>query len=475
MRVVVAGILACFSVFAADTSQTEDKALFGEQELSADPSAKANWKLTRTAAETVDGPVPLILLHGLSTDFWKVFVAWASDSDEAAEFRGQFQLWKYLTPNEGVNAAVGYSSAYPGFDESLAAYLDRFITSAEQDGSEGTDGETYMFPEGPFCMLTHSQGGVTARAFLANFPDRAERCLGVVTLSGPHMGSPGATPEWIRYTLAQLGPLQAQIFPQPLRGAFAGFLLDNYLSTSRQSDMDMGWANFDANGVGGIPTRAFRTWIPLRGFERRTLSARDANQTGARELPGYDDNTFEPAELLPNYCGGMDEITPSKRGGMNMDKFFLYGAYLEPGNNWDELRKQAEQAYGGGNTGLYYDAALRLLSLLMAQVETNSSHAPLGTFLLSDGFVPLQSQLMLDGLEDKLIYKTRKVNGWTLPARPFEPRLKPIREHTLANPARIRILRGWSHYDTVTGRYDENTKSSPLFPMVAEDLLSVLP
>jgi hypothetical protein len=82
---------------------------------------------------------------------------------------------------------------------------------------------------------------------------------------------------------------------------------------------------------------------------------------------------------------------------------------------------------------------------------------------------------MLDGLEDKLIYKTRKVNGWTLPARPFEPRLKPIREHTLANPARIRILRGWSHYDTVTGRYDENTKSSPLFPMVAEDLLSVLP
>ncbi|NUM52888.1 MAG: hypothetical protein HUU46_04510 [Candidatus Hydrogenedentes bacterium] len=469
MRFVIALALSVTPVLAAEPR------LFDQQHLSEDPAAKANWKLTRTAASEVNGPTPLILVHGLSTDFWEVFVRWASESDEASEFRQEFQLWKYLTPNEGVNAAVGYSDAYPGFDESLAAYLNRFILDAELNGSEGTDGENYLLPNGPFCMLTHSQGGVTARAFLANFPNMAERCLGVVTLSAPHTGSPGATPEWVRYALAQLGPLPRQILPQPLRGVFAGFLLDNYLSTQRQSDMDMGWANLDAQGIGGIPTRTFRAWIPLRGFEWRTLSARDANATDARELPGYSDETFEPADLLPNYCGGIDEITPKNRGGINMDKFFLYGAYLEPGNNLDELRDQAEQAYGGGNTGLYYDAALRLLSALMAQIETNGSHAPLGTFLLSDGFVPLQSQLMLDGREDKLIYKTRVVNGRTLPLRPFTPRLKLIREHTLANPDRLRILEGWSHYDTITGRYDDDTQSSPLFPLVAQDLLSVLP
>ncbi|MBM3288611.1 MAG: alpha/beta hydrolase [Candidatus Hydrogenedentes bacterium] len=462
--------LACSSLFAA-SAQDADKALFDPQVLSEDPAAKADWKLTRTAADVVDGPTPLILVHGLSTDFWKAFVAWASDSDEAIEFRAQFQLWKYLTPNEGVNAAVGYSDAYPGFDESLAAYLDRFIADAEQNGSEGTDGETYFFPQAPFCMLTHSQGGMTARAFLANFPDRAEQCLGVVTLSAPHTGSPGATPEWVRHTLARLGPLQQQILPQPLRGAFASYLLGSYLSTNRQSDMDMGWANFD----GGIPTRTFRAWISQRGYEWRTVSARDASQTGARELPGIADNTFEPAQLLPNFCGGIDEVTPKKRGGLNMDKFFLYGAYVEPGNNFDELRAQAEHAYGGDDTGLYFNAALRLLSVIMAQCETNGSRAPLGTFLLNDGFVPLQSQLMLDGHEDTLIYKTCTIGGVKLPAHPFAPRLRLIRQHTLANPERLRILRGWSHYDTVTGRYDDTTQTSPLFPMIAQDLQSVLP
>lgn len=470
LPILMTGILLAMQSPADDA-----KALFSPQELSEDPAAKAKWQLIRTAPDAVNGPVPLILIHGLSTDFWEPFTAWASDSDEAALFRTQFQLWKYVTPNEGVNAAVGYSSAYPGFDESLAAYLNRFIIDAQENGGKGTDGETYYFPEGPYCILTHSQGGVTARAFLANFPDMAEHCLGVVTLSAPHMGSPGATPQWVRYTLSQLGPLQRQIFRQPVRGAFAWFLLNNYLSTARQSDMDMGWANYDAQGIGGIPTREFRVWQSLRGFQPSMLSARDGNGTDARELPGFDDDSFEPVDLLPNFCGGTNEITPQKRGDMNMDMFFLYGAYLEPGNNWEELRDQAEQAYGGGNTGLYYDAALRLLSVLMAQIETNGSRPPLGTYLLSDGFVPLQSQLMLDGREEKLIYKTRTVNGCTLPLRPFEPRTKLIRGHTLANPQRLRILPGWSHYDTVTGRYNERTMSSPLFPMVANDLLSVLP
>lgn len=446
--------------------------LFAEKNLSTSPDAKAHWKFTRARAQDVDGPVPLILVHGLSTDFWEAFETWAADSDDADIFRQTFQLWKYLTPNDGVNAAVGFGTDYAGFDESLAAYLNRFIEKAETEGTRGTDGNRYFFPEGPFCMLTHSQGGVTARAFLANFPAKAERCLGVVTLSAPHMGSPGATPEWVRYTLADLG-IPPVFLRQIIRGNVSDFVVNAYLSTERQSDMDMGWANFDADGIGGIPTRQFRAWFPGQGFQLRTLSPRDANLTDARATPGIDDETFEPTELLPNYCGGMDLITPETRGGMNMDKFFLYGAYLQPGADLPELIQQLRDA--DNRDGSIYNVVLRLLSLLMGRMQSAGSNPPLGVYLLNDGFVPLQSQLMLDGKETRLLYKTTQIGPIVLPKRPLSPRTRLIRQHTLANPDRIRILEGWSHYDTVTGRYNPATKTSPLFSQVANDLLSVVP
>ena len=134
-------ILMMGTLLSIQSSADDAKALFRPQELSEAPSAKSNWQLIRTAPDAVNGSTQLILVHGLSTDFWEPFTAWASDSDEAAEFRAQFQLWKYLTPNEGVNAAVGYSSAYAGFEESLAAYFNRFILAGQEDGIEGTDGE----------------------------------------------------------------------------------------------------------------------------------------------------------------------------------------------------------------------------------------------------------------------------------------------------------------------------------------------
>ena len=50
-----------------------------------------------------------------------------------------------------------------------------------------------------------------------------------------------------------------------------------------------------------------------------------------------------------------------------------------------------------------------------------------------------------------------------------------IFEHTLALPERLRILKGWSHLDTITGRYCLESGRSELFPRVVEDLLSVMP
>lgn len=449
-----------------------DDNLFDFEALSTDPAAKKKWKFMRVAPDTVDGPVPLVLLHGLSTDFWGNFEEWAASSAEAAEFRKRFQLWKNLTPTEGINCAVGFSSQYPGFEESLGAYLKRFIDQARSEGVVAAGGRRYVFPDGPYCLLTHSQGGVTARAFLCNFPDEAERVVGVVTLSAPHMGSPGATPEWVRYTLASMGLARPAGLSQVVRGALAEFVVNGYLSTQRQSDMDMGWANYDARGGYGMPLRTFSIWRP-GGVQRLTLSPRDANRTNARTKPGFDDRTFEPAHLLSTYCGGLDAITPNYRGGLYLDRFFLYGAYVEPDENLGQLVRQTLEAQQRGDANSYYHLALRATAALMGRVESNRMGPPAGAYLLNDGFVPLQSQLFLDGRESNQIYRTLERNAVEFPVRPIRPRRKLINKHTLANPDRLRILPGWNHYETVTGRYDPVTRHSDLFVQVAADLLDV--
>lgn len=80
---------------------------------------------------------------------------------------------------------------------------------------------------------------------------------------------------------------------------------------------------------------------------------------------------------------------------------------------------------------------------------------------------------MLDGQEGDLIYETDTVDGWRFAT--FTPRLDLIAAHTLADPSRLRIVRGGTHLEGVTGRYDMQTGHSDLFSMVAADLLSVIP
>jgi len=70
LPILFVGVLLAFQSPADDA-----KALFRPEELSEDPAAKANWKLTRTAPDEMDGPMPLILVHGLSTDFWSSFTS----------------------------------------------------------------------------------------------------------------------------------------------------------------------------------------------------------------------------------------------------------------------------------------------------------------------------------------------------------------------------------------------------------------
>ena len=205
-----------------------------------------------------------------------------------------------------------------------------------------------------------------------------------------------------------------------------------------------------------------------------TVSPRDANQTGARSIPGFDDVTFEPPELLTTYCGGMDEIMPSGRGELHLDKFFVYGAYLVPGE--DLLRQLSAAVEGESNPfqSIVEALGLRVTYSIMNTVETPSTDVPLGAYFLGDGLVPLQSQLLLDGAEGTLLYETQEVFSWRLRKQPPTPRMDIIMQHTLADPNRLRILRGWSHLDTINGRYDKRTGHSELFYMVANDLLSVV-
>ena len=111
----------------------------------------------------------------------------------------------------------------------------------------------------------------------------------------------------------------------------------------------------------------------------------------------------------------------------------------------------------------------------MGFVPSAGADWPMSPYRMGDGFVPLQSQLMLDGKETIPVYKTHEVLGWRVPVLPFTPDLELIAQHTLADPERIRIWPGWSHLDTVTGRYNQETGHSELFIQVAADLASVLP
>ncbi|MBI5093970.1 MAG: hypothetical protein HZB26_16205 [Candidatus Hydrogenedentes bacterium] len=481
------GILALVTVCAALSAvpssalgfvvSSPDKSFFDTTPPSDAPEAKKNWRLVREAASDVNGPIPVVLIHGQSMDRWGNFIDWASTcgEPEAVQFRRSFQIWNYLHSNIGVDAAIGYSPDYPAFGESIAAYLDRFITAAIVDGVDA-GGKRHYFPPGPFGIVTHSQGGLIGRAFLTNFPEHATRVFGVVTLSAPHLGTPWATPEWVRSTVNRVSLSRpAANGGIMLQGLFCHTALTAYFSTAKQSDLDMGWVNLDQASGLGIPQTQLRTWKPGRGFVTLRLSPRDSSQTLARALPGYSDTTFEPETLLSTYCGGLDEIVPQFRGDLCLERFFLYGSYVEPdGSAWQALNSAGKVIYDT-RTAAGENALLGVANVLMGLVPSPGADAPAGAYRVSDGFVPLQSQLMLDGREGGLIYEVSRSCGRYVPVCPIRLKKELLRAHTLANPDRIRVLPGYSHLDTGIGKYDAKTRHSELFAMVARDLLSVAP
>lgn len=437
---------------------------------SRDPALKEKWGLFPVAPDVVSGPVPLILVHGAATDRWAEFIHWATFSPEAGEFRANYQVWNFRHEMAGINAPMGFDPGCPVFEESIAAHLARFLHGAETEGVE-EDGVRCWFPPGPFSMMAHSSGALKARAFLVNFPDYAARVTACVTLGSTHLGTPIATMEWNRHTISRLGIGRLNLLDRVMELLVA----INYFSISNQSDLDAGWLNNDREGGKGIPFRRFMTWTRADGYHRRVLSPRDANRTDARTLPGFEEDvTFEPKEPLDTFCGGLDLITPAERGGLHTDKLFLYASYY--GRDFDlfgTLRRSGDGLMPGW-LNLAENIGLWTVALLVNLFESPGGRYPLGVHALGDGFVPLQSQLFMDGRETAPLYKTRSRFGWTVPDFPLRPDMDLIREHTLANPDRIRLFPGWSHLETVTGRYNKTTGHSELFSMVAEDLLGVL-
>lgn len=455
-----------------DRDQNDKRGLFPDfPDPSDDPAEKADWGLFPEVTDRAIGPTPLILIHGASTDRWDDFRVWAANSDQATAFREAFQVWNFAHDGIGVDAAIGYDRTCLRFDESIVAYLARFLADAESTGVD-VNGRRRLFPAGPFAILAHSQGGLKARAFMAHFPAYAERVLAVVSVGAPHMGTPPATPEWLRQTASRIGLLKPTFLEQVADDAF----VSHYISLQNQNDLDMGWANFDAAGGFGIPFDAFDAWTRAEGVEPRVVSPRDANRTGARRLAGFEsDTTFEPNERLGTYCGEVDLVTPSNRGAMYLDRYFLYGSYIIRGQGWLKLLLEAGQGERSFADNVFENVSLRFTNLVMGLFESPAGGWPLGAYSLGDGFVPLQSQLMLDGLATDHVFETRDLFGWETPVQPLRPNWDVIDNHTLGNPDRIRVLAGWSHLDTVTGRYNRRTGYSPLFAQIADDLLSVVP
>ncbi len=438
----------------------------------AGPEFKGAWQLYRAAPNEAVGPVPLLLIHGAGTDRWAEFTDWVRFSPEATTFRSHYQLWNFSHPMTGINAPIGFDPDCPDFEESIIAYLYRFLEEATETGRP-TGKEVFKFPAtGPFSIITNSHGALKARAFMINFPDYGDRVAGVVTLGGPHMGTPWATPEWLRLTASRFGLLTPNIGERLAEDA----ITSNYISLAAQSDLDMGWINYDEAGGAGIPFRRFSTWTGETGPTERVLSPRDGNVSWARTLPDFkEDTTFDPQVQLETYCGGMEHITPELRGDLYMDKFFLYGSYLYRGRGWLDMLLRAGDGVVDAADNRFENSSLRLINVVMGFVPSAGADWPVSTYRMGDGFIPLQSQLMLDGRETQPVYKTREVLGWRVPVLPFQPDMEVIAAHTLGDPERIRIWPGWSHLDTVTGRYNKETGHSELFVQVAADLISALP
>jgi hypothetical protein len=434
---------------------------------SRDPELRTFWRLWRVHPDQISGEIPLVLVHGLSNDRWGDFIHWATYSPEAADFRSRFQLWNFTHLMAGINAAIGFDPECPTFDESIVAWLHRFLETASTEGYQVGD-EVYFFPDGPFAMVGHSHGVLKIRAFLNAFPEWGERCYAAVSLGGPNTGAPFSTVEWMRHTISRLGISRPNLAEIGMEEVIAA----NFLGTRSQSDLDLGWGNFDAT----IPHLRFRTWTRAEGRVDRVLSPRDAALSYARNIEGYeDDATFEPAEPLENFCGGLDNIMPAYRGDKYLDRFFLYGSYIQRGIGLLDLFHRAGQGIPNRETELFESLGLRFVNLMSALIKTDKGDFPASPFHLGDGYIPLQSQLFLDGQETEPVYRTLLDQGWRLPAWPEAHNIDVIRAHTLGDPDRIRILPGWGHGETVTGRYNVETFHSELFPMVADDLIEALP
>ena len=436
-----------------------------------DPALKWHWRVVREAPAEATGPIPLILIHGTGIDRWHEFIHWVRSSPEAAGFRSHYQVWNYIQHTDGIDAPIGFDSTCPSFEESIIAYLYRLLENAAVDGVE-TEGQRYWFPAaGPIALMSHSHGALKARAFMVNYPEYGDRVLAAILIGGPNMGTPWATPEWMRHTASRIGLVNPGLDDRIVDEIMS----TTFFSSGAQCDLDMGWGNYDAGGAGGFPYARFTTWTRDSGRSQRVLSPRDANITGARTLPGIEDTTFEPQQPLGTWCGGLEHITPRERGDRYADKCFLYGSYLDRNRGWFDMLRRADDGVTPAGENRFNNVGLRIANVLMGIVASEGGDWPASPYRAGDGFIPLQSQLMLDGREDRFIYQTREVAGWTVPRLPLQLDQDLINAHTLADPAKIRIFPGWSHFDTVTGRYNQKTGHSELFVSISRDLMGVLP
>ncbi len=435
-----------------------------------DPAARQSWKLYRAIPDAAVGPVPLLLIHGTGTNRWANFLDWAARSEEAEGLRANFQIWVFDQPMAGINAAIGFDPSCPTYENSIVAWLRKFLDQAITEGSV-TDGVRYYWPPGPFAILTNSSGGLKALAFMNNYPDWGQQVLACINLGAPMLGSPLATIEWGRHTVSRMGIGKLNLAAAVLEN----LIQINYFSVKNQSDLDNGWGNFDEPAGQGIPYRHFQAWSIERKWHPRVLSPRDANVSWARTRPDYaDDNTFEPDVPLPNYCGGLDSIIPSGRGENFLDRFYLYAGYIRDAEGLADIAVRSDDDMTSFWKNLIESVGLRLTGIMMGLYESPSGRWPLTAYQLNDGFVPLQSMLACPGSPGRHFYQTRNILGWEVPAWPLEPDWDLITENTLALPEHLRIFPGWSHLEIVNGRYNRRTRHSELFAYITDDLLNSL-
>ncbi len=328
---------------------------------------------------------PLVLVHGIHSEGhdaearWDTLEAWIDAHPSAF---GAFDVYTWVHDS---TAAVGFDGD-TGNAEDLADFVYGTLLANDH------------YPAGTRVLfVAHSRGGLVVRAFM-NHEHQGDDVLGLITLGTPHHGSPLAVPDWVAYAwidrfgldILSLGCYDTIIDTEPTPGLGRLHRFD----PDELGSLNLAWDNAD-NALADSTARLFPVTISNDGWMQTTPT--DANQ-----LSSSTDVTVFYGNPYKDMSGTLAYLNQTEQYHAKIAAFAAYDVLLL--NNIDLLAVCGGQATAA-TTGLTPEhLGLSAVTVFQSQMSNTASGA--AVYHANDGFVPLQSALLLD-ISGGLPFSTR--------------------------------------------------------------------